>query len=136
MPILMLPTEPQAVAVARDALDRLEPPLAERDLRDAKLLLSELVSNSVRHAKGLGDIEVALEREDDVLLVRVEDGGSGFPVGNLGPRDEIRPHGWGLRIVDRVSHRWGRETGERSCVWFELALMREGARQMRERARA
>jgi anti-sigma regulatory factor (Ser/Thr protein kinase) len=89
---------------------------------DAQLLVSELVSNSVRHAGLGGDalIRVTADWSGDRLRVHVRDGRrGGRPTGVSG---SIRPapgaeSGWGLYLVDRVASRWGTST---DGYWFEL----------------
>ena len=101
----------------------LDPGVAE----NAELLVSELVTNSVRHA-GLpaeASIEFSVRASSEVLMVEVADAGQGFDqVG--GPRPRVvagvaEPSGWGLFLVDRISDRWGavQMDGE-TRVWFEL----------------
>jgi anti-sigma regulatory factor (Ser/Thr protein kinase) len=89
---------------------------------DAQLLVSELVSNSVRHA-GLGRddlIRVTVDWSGGRLKVHVRDTRRGM--GLAGVSGSIRPapgaeSGWGLYLVDRVASRWGTTAGG---YWFEL----------------
>jgi anti-sigma regulatory factor (Ser/Thr protein kinase) len=67
------------------------------------LLLSELVSNAVRHAGG--DIEVLLELADDRLLIQVRDGGDGVPA--VVPPTLRTIGGNGMDIVSRLAESWG-----------------------------
>jgi signal transduction histidine kinase len=87
---------------------------------DAALLVSEVVSNSVRHA-GLGaadSIEVRVRGSRAMLHVDVIDPGPGF-------EPEVRPRqddgGWGLWFLDQLATRWGVEQGDTTRVWFDLA---------------
>ncbi|MFJ8197546.1 ATP-binding protein [Streptomyces sp. NPDC096152] len=88
----------------------------------AALLVSELVTNSLRHATG--PIGVRLVRPaglSKVLLVEVSDT---LPVP---PRERpARPDdesGRGLQLVASSSRRWGtRPDGAGKTVWFELAV--------------
>jgi len=101
---------------------------------NAELLVSELVTNSVRHA-GLPDqasIEFSVRASGEVLMVEVADSGQGFDHSGT-PRPRIvagiaEPSGWGLFLVDRIADRWGavQMDGE-TRVWFEL---RPGARAL------
>jgi anti-sigma regulatory factor (Ser/Thr protein kinase) len=94
--------------------------------RDAEttltLLVSELVTNAVRHG-GAGDedlIELELRAVDGGVGVTVSDPGPGFsPEERDAPLDE--PGGWGLVLVDQMAERWGVVHDERTRVWFELA---------------
>jgi anti-sigma regulatory factor (Ser/Thr protein kinase) len=89
------------------------------------LLVSELVSNSVRHA-GLADGEVIRLRarlEDDRALVEVRDAGRSGQVPEMGEPvfDELAAGGLGLVLVDKMADRWGVARDEEgTAVWFEL----------------
>jgi len=114
---------PQAAATAREALDELSAHVPERRLRDVRLLVSELVTNAVRHA-GLkaGDrIGLLVARRDTVLRVEVDDPGTGFDLRPPRP-DPARASGWGLYLVDELADRWGMDRSGRggTRIWFEL----------------
>ncbi|WP_409469895.1 ATP-binding protein [Streptomyces sp. HC307] len=86
------------------------------------LLVSELVTNALRHATG--PIGVRLVRPPDlpdVLLVEVSDPLPDPPHERVArPEDE---HGRGLQLVASSSRRWGTRPGESGkTVWFELAV--------------
>jgi anti-sigma regulatory factor (Ser/Thr protein kinase) len=118
---LRLAASPEAVAEARHALDRLGGVVPERRLRDIRLLVSELVTNAVRHA-GLGTsdvIRLVVDVSRDALRVEVHDPGAGFEPGPPAP-DPARPSGWGLFLVDELADRWGVDSGRRTLVWFEV----------------
>ena len=88
-------------------------------------IVSELVTNSVKHGPG-GSIHVNLNvSEDGAVLGRVEDGGRG----RVAVREGVNPAegGMGLKLVDAFSDRWGAEDGTTN-VWFELAARRYGRR--------
>jgi anti-sigma regulatory factor (Ser/Thr protein kinase) len=114
---------PAAAAAARRALAGLSGRVGERRLRDACLLVSELVTNAVRHA-GLqaGDTIRLLARPcNSVLRVEVDDPGTGFEPHAPAP-DPARASGWGLYLVAELADRWGVDPGRRggTRVWFEL----------------
>jgi anti-sigma regulatory factor (Ser/Thr protein kinase) len=116
-----LPVSPEAAAEARHALDGLEAVLPGGRIRDVQLLVSELVTNAVRHAN-LGDSDViglVVELADDALRVEVHDPGGGFVPSAPSP-DPARPSGWGLYLVAELSDRWGVDSDDTTLVWFEL----------------
>jgi anti-sigma regulatory factor (Ser/Thr protein kinase) len=119
---LELAALPASVAEARAALDSFAGTPADPSLEDARLLLSELVTNSVRHA-GLDPthtIELVLAVERSCLRVEVTDRGLGFGMASSGHRDPTGP-GWGLALVARIADRWGVVEGDGiTTVWFEI----------------
>jgi anti-sigma regulatory factor (Ser/Thr protein kinase) len=126
---LTVSASPRSLGEVRRALEGLG--LSELTLRDAVLLTTELVSNSVRHA-GLDPddlIEVHVDRGAGRLRVSVRDGGSWVPPD--GVAGSIRPFpgaesGWGLYLVERLAVRWGTHRG--GGVWFELEEQAPGGR--------
>jgi anti-sigma regulatory factor (Ser/Thr protein kinase) len=117
-----LPVAPQAPSLARAALDDIAEEVAPRTLEDARLLASELVSNSVRHA-GLTDsdaITFRVEQQDHCLRIEVENAGTAFEVPEREQWGEAVGTGWGLHLVARVADRWGVGGDTHTIVWFEL----------------
>ena len=114
--------EPGATAAgeARAALASLEGRIDHGVLDDIRLLVSELVTNSVRHSGADRDLVVlAVMAAGNTVRVEVSDAGTGFrPVARSD--DLHQPGGWGLHLVDELAHRWGVETGRRTRVWFEI----------------
>lgn len=119
---LRLAPEPEVVTTARHALDQLTDLLPPEKLEDVRLVVSELVTNSILHA--------GLSTDDQILLtVTVADGavrgsvcdpGPGFGMpSEPSPRSDLRG-GWGLPIVETISDRWGVEGNSHACVWFEI----------------
>jgi len=91
------------------------------DVVDAiELMVSELVTNCIRHTDSGFDLTVALSTEQ--IRVEVTDRGLGEP-GMRSPRPSD-PTGRGLRIVDMLSTNWGHEKrpGGAKTVWFTLTL--------------
>ena len=115
-----LPAEPEAAARARRLVRCLD---ARAELVESlELLVTELVTNSVRHA-GLsadGWVELELRADDECVRVEVTDPGRGFdPAGvAAGPRE--RGSGWGLVLVERIARRWGVHHDALTRVWFEM----------------
>lgn len=113
------PAEPSAVRLARR---RVRDTLVSWDLAALSdvtvLLVSELVTNSLRYARG--PIGVRMVRGSS-LLVEVSD-----PLPDP-PRERVANEedegGRGLQLVARTSRRWGTRHGPLGkTVWFELAL--------------
>ena len=110
---------PEAGARARRALSGLradiDPPLMET----LRLLVTELVSNSVRHARSETVVlKIAVGRS--AVLTEVTDEGPGFDPVQAGP-SSTKDSGWGLFLVERLAHRWGVvQDGDATRVWFEL----------------
>jgi anti-sigma regulatory factor (Ser/Thr protein kinase) len=116
-----LARDPDSAAEARRALGEVSDHLSPRRLEDARLLVSELVTNAIRHA-GLDDddvIRLVVVTGDRMLRIEVCDPGPGFEVSDP-PPDPARPSGWGLYLVRELSDRWGVERDEQTRVWFEL----------------
>ena len=126
--------------MARHAVAGLAPFLDPGVAENAELLVSELVTNSVRHA-GLppeASVEFSVRASPDALMVEVADAGHGFD-----DRSPARPRavagsatasGWGLFLVDRIADRWGAvQVDGETRVWFELspgAVNRDGDRSV------
>jgi PAS domain S-box-containing protein len=113
------PAEPSAVRLARR---RVRDTLVEWDLTALSdvtmLLVSELVTNSLRYAHG--PIGVRMVRGTS-LLVEVSDPLPDPPRERVADEDD--EGGRGLQLVGRTSRRWGTRHGPLGkTVWFELAL--------------
>jgi anti-sigma regulatory factor (Ser/Thr protein kinase) len=88
---------------------------------DALLVVSELVTNAVRH--GQDDVELVLERLPVGIRISVRDGGEAMPVAPDRPPDLDGTSGRGLLIVAATASKWGvyrhdEEPGK--TVWAEL----------------
>jgi anti-sigma regulatory factor (Ser/Thr protein kinase) len=116
-----LAVTPEAAAEARHALDDIGDEVPGTKLRDVRLLVSELVTNAVRHANlAAGDvILLVFESVDHAFRVEVHDPGGGFVPTAPAP-DPARPSGWGLYLVAELADRWGVDSDDRTLVWFEL----------------
>jgi len=118
---LGLDRNPDSAAEARRALADVSAHVSARRLEDARLLVSELVTNAIRHA-GLSDadrITLVVETDDRALRIEVRDPGPGFELEEPTP-DPARPSGWGLYLVRELSDRWGVVRDVDTLVWFEL----------------
>ncbi|MFC6886884.1 MULTISPECIES: ATP-binding protein [Actinomadura] len=122
--VVLLPHAPSSVAVARK---RLSSELAasgvfESVIDDASVILSELLSNALRHARPLpsGQIRVSWDCRGELLEVEVSDGGA-MTEPRCGPGTLSSLGGRGLGIVEALSEGWGvrREDGA-TTVWAIL----------------
>ena len=114
--------EPEVVTTARHALDRLTHLLPSEKLEDVRLVVSELVTNSILHAGLSPDDQISLTVAVSAGSVRgrVCDPGRGFELpSEPSPRSDLSG-GWGLPIVEMISDRWGVERNRHACVWFEI----------------
>lgn len=95
--------------------------LTEVAFQTLLLLVSELVSNAVRHsgAPAGAPLRVTVRFGTGALRVEVEDPGTGFDPARRSPGDDPES-GWGLALVEILSDRWGVDPRPRTRVWFEL----------------
>jgi anti-sigma regulatory factor (Ser/Thr protein kinase) len=119
---LQLRPGPEAAGEGRHALDRLEGAIDDRRLSELRLLVTELLTNSVRHGvrHERGWVTLDVEIYANSVRVVVRDSGPGFELDGA-PRPHLdRPGGWGLCLVDRLADRWGVDREDETAVWFEL----------------
>jgi anti-sigma regulatory factor (Ser/Thr protein kinase) len=111
----------EAAGRARRALENLSGQIDPGLQDDLRLLITELVTNSVRHAGvDSGDVlTLNLRISAERLRAEVHDGGDPFEPVAVVPR-EATGHGWGLVLVDRIADRWGVEGEAGKYVWFEI----------------
>ena len=111
---------PYAVTAARLALSDLDTHVDPSVAFDVRLLVSELVTNSVKHAMVGEDDSVYLDVKMDGSVVRVEvrDSGPGFERPSVAPPDDA-DEGWGLFLVEQLADEWGVDR-ERQAVWFHI----------------
>jgi anti-sigma regulatory factor (Ser/Thr protein kinase) len=124
-PITMrLPFSASSVSVARHNLKTwlADNGRDQESIEDARVIISELVANSVRHAQPLSDgsILVSWTVDEDGVQVSVTDGGSGTRPRNMhAPSSALA--GRGMSIVEILSKRWWTErSGARSTVFALL----------------
>jgi anti-sigma regulatory factor (Ser/Thr protein kinase) len=117
---MKLPPEPGSVARARaEVCHALEPELEDGQLEAVRLLVSEVVTNAVRHG-GTRNEPVRLSAHwNSEVRIEVCDHGDGFtPQPRRGRLDE--PGGFGLYLVGRLADQWGVETDDGTTVWFVI----------------
>lgn len=118
---LVLKPDELAPGKARARVSRLESRLGPR-YDDVVLVVSELVTNSVRHSASDQSIEMIVEVSESMIRVEVSDRGAGFV-----PVESMRGDGLGLIIVDRVAAHWGVTTNGSCTVWVEIPMVTETA---------
>lgn len=96
-----------------------EPLVDESRMADLQLVLSEVVSNAVRHGSATDPIKLAVTPKEEFLCVQVTDTGSG-----LAPRPRAtvpdEHGGWGFFLIEHLTRRWGMtRENDQTRVWFE-----------------
>src|SRR6188768_3854068 len=95
-----VPGGTRAAGLARRSILSVEAGLPDSVRHRLALLLSELVTNAIQHG-GAG--------EHETIHVEVFDPGPNA----TGPRNRLEPQGgYGLLLVDRLAHGWGRDKVE------------------------
>ena len=122
---LDLPFTPRSARLARARLlDSLRGRLGESSQEDARLVVSELVGNSVRHGRPLADgtVRIAWSTTEDTLHIAVTDGGTHTqPRARRAGISELG--GRGLSIVETLATGWWVERGaSRTTVHAHLKL--------------
>jgi len=110
----------RAAGRARNEIGRLREELDGPVLECVRLLVTELVTNSVRHA-GAAAVELVVQVGADRVRVEVANPGVPFEplVREAGRESES---GWGLFLIDRLSDSWGViDDAGYQRVWFEIA---------------
>jgi signal transduction histidine kinase len=110
---LRIESNVKAPSKSRSHLAPMKPTLEPR-YEDVLLIVSELVSNSVRHSKST-EIDLTVSTQDGRIRVEVSDDGPGFT------HETPRGEGMGLAIVEKLSERWGLVSDGRFTVWAELS---------------
>jgi anti-sigma regulatory factor (Ser/Thr protein kinase) len=124
-PVVRMPLDAgdYSPAAARHTLRELRPELGEDTFRLCELLVSELVTNVVRHTTAttaLARADMRVRMYPDRVRVEVRDDGPRFAAQDAIAAVEDPHSGWGLQLVDDLAHSWGIEPGAQKCVWFEL----------------
>jgi anti-sigma regulatory factor (Ser/Thr protein kinase) len=127
---VVLSPDPRAAAHARQLVTEVSGPWSSTLVDVAKLLVSELVSNAIRH--GQGDIGLRVRFTDRGLLrVEVSDASPDPPFIVHPPPSADEESGRGMEIVHALADSWGTRPGTESIgktVWFELRASSSGRR--------
>jgi serine/threonine-protein kinase RsbW len=115
-----IPNAQEAAAQARRLLDPFVSRIPEEVLEDARLVLSELVTNSYKHAGSPEGtpIHITLRDSQDRLRLEVIDRSIFDPTPET--TEELRSAKWGLLVVERVADDWGRIS--EGGIWAEFKL--------------
>ncbi|HSP71818.1 MAG TPA: MerR family transcriptional regulator [Gaiellaceae bacterium] len=118
---LELPGDTHAPAAARRAVEPLAQGLPDDVRFQLRLLVSELVANSVRHAglNGGATVRIRARLEPDRVHVEVHDRGR-FDWRDPEPHVADAEGGRGLPLVAALSIRWGLTFDGGTTAWFEL----------------
>ena len=119
------PGGPRAAGAARHrVLDELGELLGLEERQNLTLLISELVTNCVRHAGMTQEQDVIAVHAGvakELMRIEVRDKGPGFTPGAVRLRSvEAGGGGLGLVLLDRLATRWGVARGDDFCVWAEV----------------
>jgi anti-sigma regulatory factor (Ser/Thr protein kinase) len=122
--VVLLPHAPSSVAVARKRLssELHASGIYESVVDDACVILSELLSNALRHARPLpsGQVRVTWTQKGDYLELAVSDGGA-MTEPRRGPGTLSSLGGRGLGIVEALTEGWGvRHEDGATTVWAQL----------------
>jgi anti-sigma regulatory factor (Ser/Thr protein kinase) len=92
-------------------------------LEAVQLIVSELVTNAIRHAHG--EIELCVAVADRVVRIEVSDESPECEAAKVPLDDTLGSKGRGLRLVEAFSKAWGCSVGpQRKVVWAEVRFVR------------
>jgi serine/threonine-protein kinase RsbW len=125
--VVLLPYTAASVGAARKSViaDLRSAGIFEPTDSDAAIVVSELMTNALRHANPLPGavIRVCWELASDHVELEVSDGG-GATIPSLGNPGQAATSGRGLGIVEKLSRRWGvRQDGDEMTVWAEVPVL-------------
>jgi anti-sigma regulatory factor (Ser/Thr protein kinase) len=111
-----------APAAARQALERLGGYVDDDLVERGRLVVTELVTNSVRHGRltPAQQIDLRVSARRDLLRLEVIDDGRGFDPAATRPDPAGSGGSRGLRIVAQLTDRWELDLGQSTRVWCEL----------------
>lgn len=123
---VLLPATPDSVTAARRFVRNAMQDMPVNTCEIVELLVSELATNAVVHARS--EFQIRVLRAPDSVRVEVADAGSG----DIAPRTiaDSEAHGRGLRIVGQLADEWGVLSTPDSAtriVWFRVSTAEEPA---------
>ena len=122
---VILPADQNAPLLARSALmEAIPPPALNGRSEDARLAISEITANAVRHAGLVPErdvIRLVIEADEDHVRVEIEQRTPASGVRVVPPSVAAdRVDGFGLQLVANVANDWGYAPGPPGRVWFEF----------------
>jgi anti-sigma regulatory factor (Ser/Thr protein kinase) len=117
------PPAEDAPAQARAALEVFDQILSPEVLEDLQLVVSELVTNSVKFGPKRAITLALTVGGDGIVKGEVIDQGDGERAKVEMTTEPTLDGGWGLHLVDQVAQSWGVHEGS-THVWFEIGPMR------------
>ena len=129
---LLVKPGPTAPAAARGAVDCLGGSVPPDVLVDLRLIASELVTYGVLNGAGAeaGPMRLRLSREAPVTRLEIESSGPSEDIDGARLLGRDASAHLRLRLIERVSDRWGAELRRAPLVWLEIHD-RDGARDPR-----
>ncbi|HKV66577.1 MAG TPA: ATP-binding protein [Gaiellales bacterium] len=117
------PATVETPRLARDAVSLVAVDIPHDALEAARLLTSELVTNSVKHGPPAASIGLFIDVDRERIRIEVADSAEAPP--QLIPATEHG--GYGLTLLNALASRWdtGRDGGQ-NLTWFELDLPAPG----------
>ena len=123
---MTLPAEDHSVRLARHAAHVVLGAWRLAHMEEtAVLIVSELVTNAVRHARETDVVEVDLHVTRTCLRIEIQDSDRHWPQPRI--PGGFEESGFGFVLVDALADKWGvRETTAGKAVWAELDMGRDG----------
>ena len=124
--LMTLPAEDHSVRLARNAAHVVLGAWRLAHMEEtAVLIVSELVTNAVRHARETDVVEVDLHATRTCLRIEIQDCDRHWPQPRI--PGGFEESGFGFVLVDALAAKWGvRETTTGKAVWAELDIRRDG----------
>ena len=116
-----LPSTEQAPALARRLVRDAAGDWPQRVLEAALLVVSEAVTNALRH--GSGRIQLCVTADERIVRLEVTDEGRQLPLHRSPSDDALGDGGRGLHLLDALTTQWGsdpRVDGPGKTVWMEI----------------
>jgi serine/threonine-protein kinase RsbW len=119
---LSLPALPSSATTARSEVTRrLAQRVTNGALDDVRLLLTELITNALRHSGMTSDDQIGVKAELSEGTVRIEVHDPGRDGSVEVRKPGVRGGGYGLFLVERLTNQWGVERLNGTTVWAELS---------------